>query len=131
MRNAPWPDGDHPHDEDVRDFLAGTAREPKAVLVADVDGRLIGFIELLPGPTLRAAHAGCHLPRGLVHRGGAHRGRGIERALVTAAEAWGRAQGCTESASDADPENQPNIAAHLAPGFEDTGLVHCLRTPLA
>ena len=53
-----------------------------------------------------------------------------ERVLLRAAEEWGRAQGCTEFASDADPENAISIDAHLALGFEDAGMVRCFRKSL-
>jgi aminoglycoside 6'-N-acetyltransferase I len=46
------------------------------------------------------------------------RGRGVGRALVNAAEAWARAQGCREMASDALIDNLPSQHAHQALGFE-------------
>jgi len=55
------------------------------------------------------------------------RGQGGGRALVAAAEAWGREQGCRELASDTEHENDVSTAAHLALGFEDVGLVRCFR----
>lgn len=45
------------------------------------------------------------------------RRRGLGRALVSAAEEWGRVQGCTEFASDTLPDNRASAAAHLALGF--------------
>ena len=55
---------------------------------------------------------------------------GVGRALIAAAEEWGRAQGCTEFASDAHPENDVSTAAHLATGFTEAGLVRCFRKDL-
>jgi RimJ/RimL family protein N-acetyltransferase len=52
------------------------------------------------------------------------------RALVAAAEAWGRREGCSEFASDADPNNEASIAAHRALGFADVGLIRCFRKTL-
>ena len=72
----------------------------------------------MPDPAPTAQPAGIDLP----HSFGA--------ALLRAAEEWGRAQGCTEFASDADPENAISIDAHLALGFEDAGLVRCFRKSL-
>jgi aminoglycoside 6'-N-acetyltransferase I len=46
------------------------------------------------------------------------RGRGIGRALIEAAEAWARAQGCREMASDALIDNLPSQNAHARLGFE-------------
>ena len=56
--------------------------------------------------------------------------RGVGRALVLAAEEWGRSQGCREFASDADPHNDVSRAAHCALGFADMGLVRCFRKDL-
>jgi aminoglycoside 6'-N-acetyltransferase I len=58
------------------------------------------------------------------------RKRGVGRALVVAAEEWGRSQGCREFASDADPKNDVSKAAHAALGFVDVGLVRCFRKDL-
>ena len=38
--------------------------------------------------------------------------------------------GCTELASDAQPDNETSIAAHLALGFSDEGLVRCFSKKL-
>jgi aminoglycoside 6'-N-acetyltransferase I len=56
-----------------------------------------------------------------------HRRRGIGRALVDAAEAWGRAQGCTEFASDTTIANDASAAAHQALGFEEVEQIRCFR----
>ena len=58
------------------------------------------------------------------------RRQGVGGALVEAAMAWGRAQGCTELASDADAANEVSIAAHARLGFEDAGLIRCFRRDL-
>ena len=58
------------------------------------------------------------------------RRRGVGRALVSAAEEWGRTQGCTEFASDTQPDNQASDAAHRALGFSEAGLVLCFRKEL-
>src|SRR6266571_3216545 len=58
------------------------------------------------------------------------RGRGVGRALIAAAEDWGRAQGCREFASDAEPDNDVSAAAHHAVGFVKVGLVRCFRKEL-
>jgi len=47
-----------------------------------------------------------------------HRRCGVGRALVAAAEAWARSQGCTEMASDAQLDNRVSLEAHEALGFE-------------
>jgi aminoglycoside 6'-N-acetyltransferase I len=49
---------------------------------------------------------------------------------VRAAEEWGRAQGCTEFASDALIENVVSIAAHRALGFTEIDRVVTFRKDL-
>ena len=55
---------------------------------------------------------------------------GVGRALIVAAEEWGRSQGCSEFASDAQPDNEVSAAAHRALGFIEVGLVRCFRKDL-
>ena len=47
------------------------------------------------------------------------RGRGMGRALVARAEAWARAAGCREMASDTEPAYPLSPAAHAALGYEE------------
>jgi aminoglycoside 6'-N-acetyltransferase I len=46
------------------------------------------------------------------------RAQGVGRALMAAAEAWAREQGCREMASDTWLDNEPSQHAHEALGFE-------------
>ena len=55
------------------------------------------------------------------------RRHGLARALVTHARAWGRAQGCSEFASDALQDNADSLALHRALGFEETTRIVCFR----
>ncbi len=52
------------------------------------------------------------------------------RALLEAAEEWARTEGCFEFASDAQADNMASVAAHLALGFNDAGLLRCFRKDL-
>jgi aminoglycoside 6'-N-acetyltransferase I len=132
MRCALWPEGSEAeHRREIADFLAWTAREPAAVLLAEEDaGRPLGFVEL----SIRPCAEGCRTNR-VAYLEGWYvvpdaRRRGVGRSLVGAAERWARAQGCTEFASDTQPDNDVSIAAHQALGFENAGLVRCFKKEL-
>jgi aminoglycoside 6'-N-acetyltransferase I len=130
MRRALWP-GEEALGEEARRLLSGAAKEPAAVLLAvDGSGAAVGMIEL----SIRAYAEGCH-SEGVAYVEGwyvepAARGRGVGRALMRAAEDWGRAQGCEEIASDAEIENEASARAHAALGFEDAGVIRCFRKEL-
>jgi len=133
MRLALWPDGSEAeHRQEIERFLAGKAGgRPAQVLFAENDsGRLVGLVEL----SVRPYAEGCVTDRVAYLEGwfveSSCRRQGVGRALVAAAEDWGRTQGCTEFASDADPHNDVSIRAHGALGFADAGLVHCFYKSL-
>ena len=128
LRTALWPEGNGEHAGEIEQFFAGTLREPLAVLVA-VNGadEPIGFAELF----IRNYAEDCATDR-VVYLEGWYveppaRRHGVGRALVAAAEDWGRAQGCTEFASDALIDNLDSAAAHLALGFVETAQIRCFR----
>lgn len=58
------------------------------------------------------------------------RGSGIGRALVAAAEQWGRTQGCSELASDALLDNHASHSFHQGAGFAETERVVYFRKAL-
>jgi aminoglycoside 6'-N-acetyltransferase I len=131
MRCALWPEGSpEEHRRDIAAFLTGEAREPQAVLVADVGGQIVGFAEL----SIRAYAEGCTTDRVAYLEGWyvapEFRGRGYGRSLVAAAEEWGVAHGCTEFASDTELSNVAGRAAHQACGFIEVGIVRCFRKSL-
>ena len=133
MRRALWPaTSGARHRQEVADFFAfRSRREPQAVLIArDATGRAVGSAEVSIGPFAE----GCETDRVAYLEGWFVepdvRGTGIGRALVQAVEAWGRAQGSSELASDTYPEDAASTAAHLAVGFADVGLVRCFRKAL-
>lgn len=130
MREALWPEcSEAEHREEIARLFAGRLyRDPFAVLIAENDeGRILGFAEL----SIRPYAEGCRTNRvsyleGWYVRPEARK-QGIGKALVEASESWGRDQGCTEFASDADPENDISFAAHRSVGFQDMGLVRCFK----
>ena len=132
LRCALWPEGtEREHQEDIDRFFAGKAREPSAVLLAEeAGGQVVGFAEL----SIRAYAEGCDTDRVAFLEGWFvvpdARGRGVGRALVAAAEEWGRGQGCREFGSDAEADNHVSAAAHRALGFTEVGLLRCFRRDL-
>ncbi len=132
MRLALWPDGSETeHREEIERFFAGQARAPLAVLLAENEVRhVVGLAEL----SIRWFAEGCRSDRVAYLEGWfvapEARRKGVGRALIAAAEDWGRSQGCIEFASDALPDNEVSAAAHCAAGFSDVGLVRCFRKDL-
>lgn len=129
MRCDLWPDGTlAEHAGEVDAFFAGTLKMPLAVLVAlNRSGDAIGFVEL----SIRAYAEDCVTDR-VAYLEGWYvvpyaRRHGVGRALVAAAEAWGREQGCTEFGSDALLGNEPSAAAHRALGFDETVQIRCFK----
>jgi aminoglycoside 6'-N-acetyltransferase I len=132
LRQALWPDTPiTKHQDEMAAFFAQRAREPLAVLLAVGDrDQAIGFVEL----SVRAYAEGCDTQQVAYVEGWyvvpECRGQGVGRALIQAAEDWGRSQGCTELASDAEADNEVSRLAHGAVGFTDVGLVRCFRKDL-
>ena len=133
MREALWPDAiEGEHREEIDRYFRGVfPRGPWAALMAEGrDARLLGFAEV----SIRPFAEGCQSSRVAYLEGWyvvpEARQQGAGRALVEASASWGRAQGCTEFASDADPDNHVSAAAHRALGFADVGLVRCFRKDL-
>ena len=129
LRNGLWPGSLADHDDETRKYFDDSAQLP-LVLVAEADGRVVGFLEL----DYRKYAPGCRsspVPfiEGWYVEPGLQR-RGIGRALIEAAEAHARAEGHGEIASDTEIENQGSIAAHLALGYEEVERVVCFRRSL-
>ncbi|HEY6327462.1 MAG TPA: GNAT family N-acetyltransferase [Candidatus Cybelea sp.] len=102
-------------------FLAGkTMPTIAAVFIAEDATTALGFLEL----AVRSFSDGCdsmpvpHVEGWYVEPSA--RGKGVGRALMDAAEAWARAHGFTELASDTEPWNDRSIAAHARCGFRET-----------
>jgi aminoglycoside 6'-N-acetyltransferase I len=129
LRDALWPGSLSDHDVETRKYFESRLELP-IVFVADVQGRLVGFLEL----DYRKYAPGCTSSPVPFIEGWyvepAMQGRKIGRALVEAAEAYARAAGHTEIASDAEFGNAGGIAAHLSVGYDEVERVICFRKSL-
>jgi aminoglycoside 6'-N-acetyltransferase I len=122
MRVLLWPKSKlEDHLKEFDSLQTGTATTlPLTIFVScDESDALTGFIEV----DLRSHADGCdptqpvgYIEGWFVHD--AHRKKGIGAALVHAAEAWARSNGCHEIASDALIDNQASLDAHESLGFE-------------
>lgn len=129
LRDALWPGSLSDHDAETRKYFEGD-RERLVVFVAELEGRIVGFLELdyrKYAPGCRSSPVpfieGWYVEPGL-------RGRGVGRALVEAAENRALASGYIEIASDAEIDNGASIGAHLALGYEEVERTVCFRRRL-
>ncbi|MGE0238147.1 MAG: N-acetyltransferase family protein [Parvibaculaceae bacterium] len=119
---------DPSHLPEIEDFFAG--RSAIAAVFIATAGEPVGFIEL----SLRNYAEGCGTSpvayvEGL-HVEADHRRRKIGRALMRAAEAWAKARGHSELASDTQLGNDTSLAAHKAYGFTEVERIICFRKDL-
>ena len=121
---ALWPDALRTeHESEIHAHFSGPARStlPIEILVADTGrGTLAGFVEV----DLRSHADGCDARQPVAYIEGwyvapEYRRTGVGRALIEAAEDWGRSHGCVEVASDTWLDNKTSQAAHVALGFEE------------
>jgi aminoglycoside 6'-N-acetyltransferase I len=122
LRDALWPGSHQDHELETKKYFEAQ-RGTLIVFLAEVDGRIVGFLEL----DYRSYAPGCASSPVPFIEGWyvepALQKRGIGRSLVEAAEAHARAEGYHEIASDAELENRNGIAAHRALGYEETDRV--------
>ena len=131
LRHALWPD--EPLAVRRAEAEQRVARSDPRIetFVADANGEVTGFAEV----SLRSDYVnGCETSpvaflEGIYVRPEQRR-RGVGRALVAAAEQWGREQGCSEMGSDALLANDESHRFHGGAGFEETERVVYFRKPL-
>ncbi len=132
MRNDLWPDEEgKSHAREIERYFAGELRMPLEVLVAvDARGGIVGFAEL----SIRAYADDCETENVAYLEGWyvvpSARRSGVGRALMAAAEEWGRRQGCSEFGSDAHLDNETSAIAHKALGFAETAQLRLFRKRL-
>ncbi len=131
MRRALWPD--EPNVGELDELRAASDGEGgrAAFLAVDDDGVAIGFAEAaLRHDDVNGTETS---PVGFLEGwfvAPEWRGRGVGRTLVVAVEAWTRAQGCSELASDTWLDATASQAAHRGCGFEETERVVYFRKGL-
>ena len=104
--------------------------ESELILVAENEGRLVGFLEASIRPYVEDCvtdNVG-YLEGWFVEPGSRRKGIGTE--LVRHAEAWARHRGCTEMASDAEIGNDTSLEAHIRLGYAETSRLVHLRKEL-
>jgi aminoglycoside 6'-N-acetyltransferase I len=118
LREALWPDQSPAQNaQEMADILANFDQMP--VFVAErPDGGLCGLVEV----ALHDHAPGCTTDK-IGYLEGWYvdppwRQQGIGARLVEAAEAWARAQGCTEMASDTDSSYPISPTAHARLGYQ-------------
>ena len=130
MRRALWDDcPDEQQDREIDEILASDTEE---VFFAErPGGGLCGFLEA----ALRSRADGCEpTPVGYIEGWYVDpdmRVARVGRALVEAAEAWARSQGCRQMASDAELWNAVSHQAHGALGYEETARLVLFKKDLA
>lgn len=60
----------------------------------------------------------------------AYRRRGVAAGLLRQCEAWARAKGCAEFASDIGADNLSSYAFHISSGFSEAGRIICFAKKL-
>jgi aminoglycoside 6'-N-acetyltransferase I len=121
LRCELWPDCPvDGHLQEMDRFLREPGRFAQFI-VRTPDGRGMGFAEA----SIRTDHVNgtesspVGYLEGLFVRAEA-RGQGVARLLVDAVSEWAAARGCSELASDTQPENRVSQAVHLRLGFTET-----------
>ncbi len=113
-----WPEATREqHDAELSEMLTHAANTSD-ILVAESGAEVVGFVEV----SLRSHADGCDPRQPVIFIEGwyvlpAFRRRGVGRALIAAAEDWGRARGCIEMASDTWIDHEVSQRAHEAIGF--------------
>ena len=131
LRIELWPDCPRQqHVEEMASFL----REPMRFvqfIVREPNGRGVGFAEA----SIRTDYVNGTSSSPVAYLEGLYvrpqaRGTGVAGSLVLAVSEWALAMGCTELASDTQPENLLSQAVHLKLGFVETERAVFFSKPL-
>ena len=127
LRHALWAHHTRSSLETEAGEIAETPEKTPVFIAIEPGGEAVGFLEA----SIRSEAPGCATGRiGFIegwYVDAAHRGHGIGRRLVQAAEDWAREQGCTEMASDTNDRYPNSPGAHAALGYRTvrTDIMFC------
>ena len=131
FRTELWPESSDNHVSEIEAYFHGTSIDIDVVFVAETENHdLVGFLEL----NLRdyAEGSRCspipYIEAWFVSKG--HRGKGVGRLLIQAAERWALENGYSEIASDTTPNNLDSIKAHKKLGYKEVERVVCFLKTL-
>ena len=103
---------------DERRYVRAVRRHPDAaLLVAEVEGNVVGRLSIVRDPHPASAHV-ADLGQMVA---ASHRRRGIGRELLTAAETWARGARVTKLELHVFPHNRPAIALYEQAGYVREG----------
>jgi aminoglycoside 6'-N-acetyltransferase I len=139
MRRQLWPGTAEAHGKQLDIFFSVKDRFAETFVAERPSGALGGFLEAgarsyAEGCGYRTFSQGCR-EQPVAYIEGWYvdadlRGGGVGAALVKAAEAWARAAGLLQIASDTEIDNAASVAAHRALGFEEVSRIACFLKKL-
>lgn len=131
FRTELWPESSDDHGLEIDEYFQGNSIDIDVVFMAETEtSDLVGFLEI----NLRdyAEGSRCspipYIEAWFVSK--AHRGMGIGKLLIQAAEHWSLENGYSEIASDTTPNNLASINAHKKLGYKEVERVVCFLKPL-
>jgi GNAT superfamily N-acetyltransferase len=113
--------------EIARRFRSLDGRDDQALLVAEHEGEVVGWLQVVAYPYLETDESA--EIRGLVVADG-HRSRGIGMALISAAEAWAARNGCHTLRVRSNITRGRAHAFYERHGFGRVKTQHCFQKPL-
>ncbi|MEM7767205.1 MAG: GNAT family N-acetyltransferase [Pseudomonadota bacterium] len=100
---------------DIADLIASPDAE---VVVAELDGELIGSGYAVKKASLPYVEPAFHAYIGFLYVAPAHRGKGVNLRVLDVLFAWAEAQGLPEVHLTVYPDNAPAIRAYAKAGFD-------------